>query len=566
MMIADDELIKVLLEKGLITDSQAEETKVEAKSKGISVYYLLLEKQFVRDGELSKIFSDYYRVPVAPLGKVSIKDEVLSVLPEIVASSKLAVVFAMDSSGIKVAMSDPKNLELVELIRKKTGQNVSIYYATPREIDNTLRIYQKDIKGAIQKLVEGAASESKRLGKPPEVPIIKIVDMLLSYGIQNRSSDVHIEPKEEASLVRFRIDGILHDVAVLPHDIHEEVITRIKVLAGLRTDEHFAAQDGKLSFRTGIDLPKERQERVDVRVSIIPTTHGEKVVMRLLSARVRQYSLEDMGFSSEDLVKIKAAYEKPYGMIIASGPTGSGKTTTMYAVLKILNKRDINITTIEDPVEYEMEGVNQIQINLKTGLTFANGLRSIVRQDPDIILVGEIRDSETANIAVNSAMTGHLVLSTMHANDAATTLIRLLDMGVEPFLVSSSVNVVIAQRLLRILCKECRREGKVAITEIRKHFPPDLVERQFGKGPKATVWTAQGCLVCQHTGYTDRIGIHEVLLVDDNIRQAVVDHKAADKIQEMAVSKGMTTMIEDGLNKVAKGVTSLEEVLRVVKE
>ncbi|HLD96353.1 MAG TPA: ATPase, T2SS/T4P/T4SS family [Patescibacteria group bacterium] len=565
-MISDEELIKVLLEKGLITDSQAEETKVEAKSKGISVYYLLLEKQFVRDEQLANIFSEYYKVPVAPLGKVSIKDDVLSVLPEIVASSKLAVVFAMDSTGIKVAMSDPKNLELVELIRKKTGQNVSVYYATPREIDNTLRIYQKDIKGAIQKLVEGAASESKRLGKPPEVPIIKIVDMLLSYGIQNRSSDVHIEPKEEASLVRFRIDGILHDVAVLPHDIHEEVITRIKVLAGLRTDEHFAAQDGKLSFRTGIDLPKERQERVDVRVSIIPTTHGEKVVMRLLSARVRQYSLEDMGFSPEDLVKIKAAYEKPYGMIIASGPTGSGKTTTMYAVLKILNKRDINITTIEDPVEYEMEGVNQIQINLKTGLTFANGLRSIVRQDPDIILVGEIRDSETANIAVNSAMTGHLVLSTMHANDAATTLIRLLDMGVEPFLVSSSVNVVIAQRLLRVLCKECRKEGSVAITEIRKHFLPDLVERQFGKGPKAKVWMAQGCPVCQHTGYTDRIGIHEVLLVDDNIRQAVVDRKDADKIQEMAVSKGMTMMIEDGLNKVAKGVTSLEEVLRVVKE
>ena len=565
-MISDEELIKVLLEKGLITDSQAEETKVEAKSKGISVYYLLLEKQFVRDEQLANIFSEYYKVPVAPLGKVSIKDDVLSVLPEIVASSKLAVVFAMDSTGIKVAMSDPKNLELVELIRKKTGQNVSVYYATPREIDNTLRIYQKRIKGAIQKLVEGAASESKRLGKPPEVPIIKIVDMLLSYGIQNRSSDVHIEPKEEASLVRFRIDGILHDVAVLPHDIHEEVITRIKVLAGLRTDEHFAAQDGKLSFRTGIGLPKERQERVDVRVSIIPTTHGEKVVMRLLSARVRQYSLEDMGFSPEDLVKIKAAYEKPYGMIIASGPTGSGKTTTMYAVLKILNKRDINITTIEDPVEYEMEGVNQIQINLKTGLTFANGLRSIVRQDPEIILVGGIRDSETANIAVNSAMTGHLVLSTMHANDAATTLIRLLDMGVEPFLVSSSVNVVIAQRLLRVLCKECRKEGSVAITEIRKHFLPDLVERQFGKGPKAKVWMAQGCPVCQHTGYTDRIGIHEVLLVDDNIRQAVVDRKDADKIQEMAVSKGMTMMIEDGLNKVAKGVTSLEEVLRVVKE
>jgi len=231
-----------------------------------------------------------------------------------------------------------------------------------------------------------------------------------------------------------------------------------------------------------------------------------------------------------------------------------------------LNSRDINITTIEDPVEYDMEGVNQIQINPKTGLTFATGLRSIVRQDPNIILVGEIRDSETANIAVNSAMTGHLVLSTMHANDAATTLIRLLDMGVEPFLVASSVNVVVAQRLLRILCGECKKEDQVAITELRKHFPPHLVEKHFGKGPKAAVWLAQGCPVCQHTGYTDRIGIHEVLFVDDDIRQAVIDHKDADTIQEMSVKKGMTTMIEDGLRKVGAGVTSLEEVLRVVKE
>lgn len=565
-MIPDEELTKILLEKELITDAQAEETKVEAKSKGISTYYLLLEKQLVTDDQLAKILSDYYQAPLAPLGKVSIKEEVLNILPELVARSKLAVPFALDADGIKLAVSDPKDLELVELIRKKTGQEVLVYYATPRQIDNALRLYQKDIKGAIQKLLEQVTVAAKTTGKPPEVPIIKIVDMLLSYGVENRSSDVHIEPKEENSLVRFRIDGILHDVAILPRDIHEEVVTRIKVLAGLRTDEHFAAQDGKLSFRMGIDLPKERQERVDVRVSIIPTTHGEKVVMRLLSSRVRQYSLEDMGFSAEDLVKIKDAYEKPYGMIIASGPTGSGKTTSMYAVLKILNKRDVNITTIEDPVEYEMEGVNQIQINLKTGLTFATGLRSIVRQDPDIILVGEIRDSETASIAVNSAMTGHLVLSTMHANDAATTLVRLLDMGVEPFLVASSVNVVIAQRLLRVLCRECRKEKQVAVTELRKHFPPDLVERSFGKGPKTTVWAAQGCPVCQHTGYTDRIGIHEVLLVDDDIRKAIVDHRDAETIQKMAVSKGMTTMIEDGLVKVAGGVTSMEEVLRVVRE
>lgn len=560
-MISDEELTRILLEKELITDSQAEEAKVEAKAKGTPVYYLILEKQILRDEQIAKVLASFYKVPLSPLGRISIKEEVLKILPELVARTKMAIVFAKDQGGIKMAMTDPKNLELIEFLRKKTGETITVYYATPKQIDEALRLYQQDIKGAIQQLLEEAGRAAQKIGRPPEVPIIKIVDMLLSYGDQNRASDVHIEPREEGSLVRYRIDGVLHDVVVLPRDIHEEVVTRVKVLSGLRTDEHFAPQDGKLTFRTGTDLPKERQERMDVRISIIPTIHGEKVVMRLLSARVRQYSLEDLGFGPEDLVKIKTAYEKPYGMIIASGPTGSGKTTTMYAVLKVLNKRGVNITTIEDPVEYDMEGVNQIQVNPKTGLTFATGLRSIVRQDPDIILVGEIRDSETASIAVNSAMTGHLVLSTMHANDAATTLVRLLDMGVEPFLVASSVNVVIAQRLLRVLCQECKKETKVAIS-----FPANLVEKYFGKGLKATVWTAQGCPVCQHTGYTDRIGIHEVLFVDEEIRQAIIDRKDAETIQKISVGKGMTTMIEDGLRKVAAGVTSLEEVLRVVKE
>lgn len=565
-MISDEELARILLEKELITDSQAEEAKIEAQAKGFPLYYLLLDKQIIRDEEIAKVLAGFYKVALSPLGKIRIKEEVLKLLPELVARVKMAVVFAKNQSGIKIAMSDPKDLELVESLRKKTGETVSTYYATPKQIDEALRFYQQDIKRAIKQLLEGVTREAQKIGHLPEVPIIKIVDMLLSYGDQNRASDVHVEPKEEGSLVRYRIDGVLHDVVVLPRDIHEEIVTRIKVLSGLRTDEHLAAQDGKLTVRAGVDLPKERQSRMDVRVSIIPTTHGEKVVMRLLSARARQYSLEDMGFGSEDSAKIKRAYEKPYGMIIASGPTGSGKTTTMYVVLKILNKRDVNITTIEDPVEYDMEGVNQIQVNPKTGLTFATGLRSIVRQDPNIILVGEIRDSETANIAVNSAMTGHLVLSTMHANDAATTLVRLLDMGIEPFLVASSVNVVIAQRLLRTLCEECRKKRPIAVTELRKKFPSNLVEKHFGGGPKATVWAAQGCPVCQHTGYTDRIGIHEVLFVDDDIRQAVIDRKDANTIQGIAVKKGMTTMIEDGLRKVAAGVTSLEEVLRVVKE
>jgi len=565
-MLSNEEFLKILQDKGLIKLSDAEELKIESKAKGTPAYYLVLEKQLANDEQIAKVMTGFYGVPQAPLSKVSTSDEVLSTIPEIVARSKVVIPFARGKEGLKIATADPKDLEMIEFIRKKTGDEILVHYATPKQIDDALRVYQKDIKKALKGLFEKAREEAKKVGQPAEVPIIRIVDTLLSYGNQNRASDVHIEPKEEESLVRFRVQGLLHDVAVLPKDIHQEVVTRIKVLAGLRTDEHFAAQDGKLAFRAGIDLPKERQERMDVRISIIPTTHGEKVVMRLLSSRVRQFSLEDMGFSENDMKKIKDAYTKPYGMIIASGPTGSGKTTSMYAVLKLLNKRDINITTIEDPVEYDMEGVNQIQVNPKTGLTFANGLRSIVRQDPDIVLVGEIRDSETASIAVNAAMTGHLVLSTMHANDAATTLVRLLDMGVEPFLVASSVNVVVAQRLLRVLCPQCKKEKEVPSAELRKHFPPELVNKHLGKGPKVKVWEAQGCPVCQNTGYVDRIGIHEVLLIDDEIRQAVIDHKPAEAIQNLAVGKGMITMLEDGFIKVAAGVTTIEEILRVVKE
>ena len=566
MMLLNADFLAVLKDAGLLTINDVSEIENEAKAKGTPAYYLVLERQLATDDQIAKTMSKFYGVPQAPLGKISIAEDVLKTVPELVARAKLVVPFARTAEGLKLATSDPHDLEIIEFIRKKTGDVILVSYATPRQIDDAIRVYQKDIKTAFKNLLTESEAEAKRTGRPVEVPIIKVVDMLLSYGNLNRASDIHIEPKEDESLLRFRIQGLLHDVGVLPKDIHQEMVTRIKVLAGLRTDEHFAAQDGKLSFRTGIDLPKERQEKMDVRVSIVPTTHGEKVVMRLLSARVRQYSLEDMGFSETDLKRLKEAYIKPYGMIIASGPTGSGKTTTMYAVLKILNKRDINITTIEDPVEYDMEGVNQIQVNQKTGLTFALGLRSIVRQDPDIVLVGEIRDSETASIAVNAAMTGHLVLSTMHANDSATTLIRLLDMGVEPFLVASSVNVVVAQRLVRVLCPQCKKEKQLATAELYKNFPPDFVKKHLGSGAKVKVFEAQGCSVCQNTGYTDRIGIHEVMLIDDEIRQAVIDRKAADTIEEMSIKKGMISMLEDGFIKVGKGITTIEELLRVVKE
>jgi type IV pilus assembly protein PilB len=562
----DKNLSQILLKNKLLSKSQLAALEKETKEKKTDLYHLLLDRGLLTDEKLGAAVANHYGVPFIRLGKITIPPETLNIIPEVVAKNRMCVAFERGKGGLKIALVDPEDLETIEFTQKKTGDKAIPHYATPKDMETTFRHYQKDIQKEFARLIEESAAIALERGKPTEIPIIKIVDLMLSYGEQNNASDIHIEPRETESLIRYRIDGMLHDVATLPKETHSEITTRIKVMANLRTDEHHAAQDGKLIFRIGMDLPREKQTKLDVRVSVMPITYGEKVVLRLLSARVRRLSFEDMGFEEEDLKKLKRAYEKPYGMILATGPTGSGKTTTMYAVLKVLNKRNVNITTIEDPVEYDMEGVNQIQVNPKTNLTFAQGLRSIVRQDPDIILVGEIRDPETANIAINAAMTGHLLLSTMHANNSATSIIRLLDMGVEPFLVASTLNVIIAQRLVRMLCQNCQKKEQVSARELKERVPAEAVAQYLGKGDKITVWTAQGCPACQQTGYAGRIGIHEILLVDDEIRQAIIDQKDAETIQRMAGRKGMTPMLENGLKKVQKGVTTIEEILRAIKE
>jgi type IV pilus assembly protein PilB len=559
-------LSQILLKDKLLSKSQLTSLEKETEGKNTTLYQLILDKGLVSDDKIGKAVAGHHNIPFVHLSKLTISPETFNIIPEIVARSRMCIAFERGKNGLKLALSDPENLETIEFIQKKVGDRAVPHYATPREIEAALRRYRKDIQKEFANLIKESTAAALEKGKPTEIPIIKIVDLMLGYGEQNRASDVHIEPKETESLIRYRIDGMLHDVATLPKEIHSEIITRIKVMANLRTDEHHAAQDGKLVFRIGTELPRDQQTKLDVRVSIMPITYGEKVVLRLLSARVRRLSFEDMGFEEEDLKKLKRAYEKPYGMILATGPTGSGKTTTMYAVLKVLNRRNVNITTIEDPVEYDMEGVNQIQVNPKTNLTFAQGLRSIVRQDPDIILVGEIRDPETANIAINAAMTGHLLLSTMHANNAATSIVRLLDMGVEPFLAASTLNVIIAQRLVRLLCQNCREKKKISAKELKERIPAEKVEKYLGSGDEITTWTARGCHACQQTGYADRIGIHEVLLVDDDIRQAVVDQKDAETIQQMAIRKGMAPMLDNGLKKVKEGVTTVEEILRAIKE
>lgn len=399
----------------------------------------------------------------------------------------------------------------------------------------------------------------KELSRPAgEISIIKLVDSLLEYAYRERASDIHIDPGETSVKVRFRIDGVMHDVFVLPKDIQSEIVSRIKVLSGLRTDEHQMAQDGRFRF----ELSKD-DVRFDVRVSIAPTYYDENAVLRVLAEQGAGFSLDDIGLAAHDLQKVRNAIARPYGMILVTGPTGSGKTTTLYTLLKELHTSDVSIITIEDPVEYSLEGIDQIPVNSQTGLTFATGLRSILRQDPNIIMVGEIRDEETAGIAINAALTGHLLLSTLHTIDAATALPRLLDMSVETFLIASTVNIVIGQRLVRKICKECKKEKKVSLATLNT-FGEALPAEGFGEN--AVLYTGEGCKACSQTGYVGRIGIYEVLVMSEAIREAVVGRLSATELKKLAIHEGMTTMLDDGLRKAKEGMTSIEEVLRVMHE
>lgn len=409
------------------------------------------------------------------------------------------------------------------------------------------------------------------LGKSIEsISVIDFVNAIIEYAYAAKASDVHLEPGEDGSRIRFRIDGILRDVVDPSHvslSLHREVISRIKVMSGLRTDAHFIPQDGRFRVRI-VDAGE-----LDVRVSIAPTYHGENSIMRVLVA-TQTFSLNDIEFIPEDLKKVQKAIHKPYGMILANGPTGSGKTTTLYTILKELNKPDISVITIEDPIEYSLAGTTQIQTDAQTGLTFANGLRSILRQDPNIIMVGEIRDEETANIAVNAALTGHLVLSTLHTNDAATTFPRLIDMGVPPFLVTSTVNIAMGQRLVRKLCPDCKKPTVLTTLQLaslsesapegESPFANALEHMKALK--KKTFYEAVGCDKCDNSGFSGRIGIREVLEVDEKIRELIVARASAQDIKAAAVRAGMTTMFSDGIQKASEGLTTIEEILRIIHE
>jgi type IV pilus assembly protein PilB len=546
----------------LVSQSNIDQTRLAAavefaKSANVPLSAALVEKGVLSDEQLGVIVAASYKIPFVELSKISIPEDVFHIVPEKVARKQKAIAFARDSTGVKIAMSDPTNHSIIEMVTKKTGQQAGIHYATERDIENTLQVYKKVLQKTIDELLKEDIKKATT-SVYDDLPIAKIVDVLIDAAYQDKASDIHIEPEEKYSLIRFRIDGVLHEVLRVPKVLHDRIITRIKVLSGLRTDEHMSAQDGKMRMAL-------EEENLDIRVSIIPVAEGEKVVLRLLSSRSREYTLIDLGMNENDLKKVNAAYNKSYGMILSTGPTGSGKTTSIYAILKILNTREKNITTIEDPIEYRIKGANQVQVNQKTNLTFANGLRSILRQDPNIIFVGEIRDSETAGIAVNAALTGHLVLSTLHTNDAATAIPRLTDMKVEPFLVASTVNIIIAQRLVRKICDMCKTTDDMTINELKTHLPGGIIQKHFGEGTALTLYKGKGCKICHNTGYSGRLGVFEVLEVTKIIRQLITERSDSDVINEKAIEEGMTTMLDDGLDKVRKGLTTIEEVVRVTK-
>jgi type IV pilus assembly protein PilB len=580
MRIENSQLKSFLLDSGLIEPPIIEENFKQASDQGTKLGDLLLEKKIISEEDLRKLYSYILGIPFVNLEKEMVPADILQIIPEPIAKKYGIVSFEKDGSNLKVAMKNPEDIQTIDFIRKKTGLKIIPCLTTEDGIRIVLKQYEKSLKAEfgdiINKDADDVANEGEDLKKIAEdLPIIRIVDTLLKHAILQSASDIHIEPDEKEVRVRYRIDGVLHDAMTLPRQVVDGLVARIKVLSSLKLDEHRLPQDGRFKI-------EKEGYKISFRVSILPVFEGEKIVMRLLDESSKGLTLEKMGLTGEALEKVHRQVKRPNGMVLVTGPTGSGKTTTLYTVMDILNTPDVNISTVEDPVEYRMPRVNQTQVNSKIGMTFAAALRSLLRQDPDIIMVGEIRDGETMQIAIEAAMTGHLVLSTLHTNSAAGTLPRLLDMGSEAFLVASTANVIIAQRLVRKLCGECKMPYTLNDKEIKTlgaTFDMDSMLKVVKNAPlpkgtttekstwkNITLYRPKGCEQCNNEGYKGRSGIYEVLEITEAIGKLITSNATADDIEKKAREDGMMSMSEDGFCKVAQGITSVEEVLRVTKQ
>jgi type IV pilus assembly protein PilB len=522
---------------------------------GLPLGRVLVDEHLVDERDLVRVLARSIGLEFIDLREETVDPAAASLIPETLARRYAALPVAFDGDSLIVAMADPANVLAIDDIRAITGREVLPKVATRSDVEEAIgKIAALD--GSVTDLAELAAEDSvetQDLGAveaaAEEAPVVKLVNMLITRAAADRASDIHVEPTERDLRIRFRIDGVLHEIMRTPRSIANAVVSRLKIMADIDIAERRRPQDGRINLKVA-------GRQLDLRVSSLPTIYGEKVVMRLLDTSTALLELGDLGFEPDTLARYESAYTKPYGTILVVGPTGSGKSTTLYATLNVLNRPEVNIVTIEDPVEYRLSGISQVQVNKKAGLTFASALRSFLRQDPDIMLVGEIRDTETAKIAVESALTGHLVLSTLHTNDAPSSISRLIEMGVEPFLVGSALDAVLAQRLARRLCDNCKEE----------YEPTEQALAEVGwesDGPK-TLYRAVGCKVCSHTGYRGRLAIHELMLIDEDIERLAVERASTEVISQTAIQRGMRTLRDDGLLKVARGVTSLEEILRVV--
>jgi type IV pilus assembly protein PilB len=582
MFIEPQRLKNFITDTGLITKEQFDGALKKAKKNNQKVEDFLVSDGLIEREELIKLEAYILGIPFVNLEKEIIPLEILKIIPEPVARKNNIVSFRKKGPELEVAMLDPEDLRTIEFIKRKSDLKILPRLTTEESIKNVLKQYQKTLEAEFGDIIQKESGvvilkEEDKIGDDEdlkkvaeELPVIRIVDTLIKHGILQRASDIHIEPTEKEVIVRYRIDGLLRDAMILPKAANSGIVARIKVLSNLKLDEHRLPQDGRFKIEA-------EEYKYSIRVSILPVFNGEKIVMRLLPESSKSHNLESLGLEGEELSKIKDSLKKPIGMILITGPTGSGKTTTLYSMMEILNTPDVNISTVEDPIEYRMPRINQTQINQKIGLTFASGLRSLVRQDPDIIMVGEIRDSETASLAINAALTGHLVLSTLHTTDAAGAVPRLIDMKVEPFLISSTLTLIIAQRLVRKLSSEkekynlkdaelkelskyCNLEDVLRVLKKEKIAKPkdSLREVDFYR-PKFLEGKEDG-------GYSGRIGIYEILPITEAMKDLVVKESSGSAIKEQAQKEGMRTMVEDGFIKAAKGLTSIEEVLRVITE
>lgn len=553
----------ILAKQGLLTSAQVSAIKLESINTGQTTDKIILAHHFATAESLVVAKAQILGLPFVKIENKAIAPEVLNLIPEGVARRYQLIPFQKDLDSISVAMVDPLDLQVIQFLEKKTGLAVKRFLSSGEDINKAINSqYSQNLTTEVASALKEVTVSEAQTQTPDvaeiirEAPVANIVTQLLEYAVKSNASDIHVEPQENQTRVRYRIDGILHEKIILPKKVHDAVISRIKILSNLKIDERRLPQDGRFTYNHG-------NQQIDLRVSTLPTTFGEKAVLRLLPKSQKAPTLQELGIRASSFKTLEVQLLRPHGIILICGPTGSGKTTTLYSILSKLSTTKVNILTIEDPVEYQIPGANQVQVNPTIGLTFANALRSFLRQDPNIMLVGEIRDTDTAELAIQAALTGHQVFSTLHTNSASGALPRLLDMGAEPFLVASAINAVVGQRILRKICTHCQ------VSFVPPQEVVDNIKFVLGKlMPRAEIqlYKGNGCGNCGFSGFSGRTGVYEVLPLSDKIVKLVLERSSSAAIEDQAIEEGMITLKQDGYLKVLEGITTLEEVLRVAQD